>query len=226
MPNSLHLPAHTLSRRQFLLSAFSASLLRAQSTSDTQTDAIFTTGVKIVNTLATVRNKNGKLINDLTKDDFMLLENGRPQTIRYFSQQSDLPLTLGLMVDTSMSQGRVLDSERGASMQFLDQMFRENKDHVFLMQFDMTVQLRQPLTSSLKPLYDVLPFVDTPTRRELRRGGSAGTLLFDAIVKASNDSHEDAAGPQGADRAVGRRRQRQRRRRDRTPSKPPSAPTP
>ncbi len=150
-------------------------------------EPIFTSGVKIVNTLATVQTKGGKLINDLTKDDFAILEDGRPQTIRYFSQQSDLPLTLGLMVDTSMSQGRVMDAERGASMQFLEQMFRETKDQVFLMQFDMSVQLRQPLTSSLKPLYDVLPFVDTPTRKELMSGGSAGTLLFDAVIKASGD---------------------------------------
>jgi VWFA-related protein len=86
-----------------------------------------------------------------------------------------------------MSQGRVMDAERGASTQFLDQMFRETKDHVFLMQFDMTVRLRQPLTGSLRPLYEVLPFVDTPSRKELMNGGSAGTLLFDAVVKASNE---------------------------------------
>jgi VWFA-related protein len=166
-------------RRAFLIAT--ATCLFAQD------DAIFTSSVKVVNSLATVQNKSGKLINDLTKDDFTLLEDGRPQAIRYFSQQSDLPLTIGLMVDTSMSQGRVMDAERGASTQFLEQIFRENKDHVFLMQFDMTVMLRQPLTSSLKPLYQVLPFVDTPTRSELMSGPSAGTLLFDAIVKASNE---------------------------------------
>lgn len=166
-------------RRAFLIAT--ATCLFAQD------DAIFTSSVKVVNTLATVQNKSGKLINDLTKDDFTLLEDGRTQAIRYFSQQTDLPLTIGLMVDTSMSQGKVMDAERGASTQFLEQMFRENKDHVFLMQFDMTVMLRQPLTSSLKPLYQVLPFVDTPTRGELMSGPSAGTLLFDAIVKASNE---------------------------------------
>jgi VWFA-related protein len=180
---------HSLTRRRFLFTAASAPLIsRGQTQSDTQGgDAIFTTGIKVVNTLATVQTKQGKLINDLTKDDFTLIEDGRPQNIRYFSQQTDLPLTIGLMVDTSMSQGRVMDAERGASTQFLDQMFRENKDHVFLMQFDMTIRLRQPLTGSLKPLYDVLPFVDTPSRKELMNGGSAGTLLFDSVVKASNE---------------------------------------
>src|SRR6476661_7690418 len=81
--------------RGFVLSAILASqLLRGQN------EPIFTSGIKVVNTLATVQNKTGKLINDLAKDDFTLLEDGRPQTIRYFAQQSDLPLTLGLMVDT------------------------------------------------------------------------------------------------------------------------------
>jgi VWFA-related protein len=92
---------------------------------------------EVVNVLATVRDKRGGLIRDLSRDDFTLLENGRPQTIRYFSRQSDLPLTLGLMVDTSMSQARVIEAERGASFRFLDQVLRENKDKVFVMQFDM-----------------------------------------------------------------------------------------
>jgi VWFA-related protein len=173
---------HSPNRRQFLLAAAAGLSLRAQ-----DQEPIFTTGVKIVNTLATVRNKSGKLINDLTKDDFTILEDGRPQVLKYFSQQSDLPLTLGLMVDTSMSQTRVMDAERSASMQFLEQLFRETKDKLFLMQFDQTIQLRQPLTGSLKPLYDVIPYVDTPTRKEAMNGGSAGTLLFDALVKASNE---------------------------------------
>ncbi len=172
-------------RRRFLLSLLALPAAARRVPLDSDGGATFSTGVKIVNTLATVQTKGGKLINDLTKDDFALLEDGHPQVIRYFSQQSDLPLTIGLMVDTSMSQGRVMDAERGASMQFLEQMFRENKDHVFLVQFDITVQVRQALTSSLKGLYEVLPTVDTPSRKELMNGGSAGTLLFDAMVKAS-----------------------------------------
>ena len=101
------------------------------------------------------------------KDDFSISESGRPQTIRYFSRESDLPLTLGLAVDTSMSQQRVLDNERGASFGFLDRVLREDKDKVFLMQFDLAVLIRQPLTSSRKDLEEALSYVDTPTRREL-----------------------------------------------------------
>src|ERR1700692_4945669 len=71
--------------------------------------------VKVVNILATVRDKHGQIVSSLGKDDFTLLEDGRPQTIIYFSRDADLPLTLGLLVDTSMSQRRVLEQERTAS---------------------------------------------------------------------------------------------------------------
>jgi len=151
-----------------------------------QDEVTFTAGVKVVNLLATVQTKKGEIVRDLSKDDFVLLENGRPQTIQYFSRESDLPLTLGLMVDTSMSQERVLDAERGASFRFLDSVLRENKDKVFVLQFDISVWLRQGLTSSRKDLEEALSLVDTQTRDELTRYGG-GTLLYDAVVKVSND---------------------------------------
>ena len=77
-------------------------------------EVTFTAGVRVVNVLASVRDKNGAIIADLTKDDFLLSEQGRPQTIQYFSREGDLPLTLGLLVDTSMSQERVITAERSA----------------------------------------------------------------------------------------------------------------
>src|SRR5205085_7402658 len=140
-----------------------------------------------VNVPATVANKKKEIVRDVTKDEFSLLLNGRPQTIRYFSRESDLPLTLGLMVDTSMSQRRVLNAERGASFRFLDQVLRETKDHVFIIQFDMNVQFRQGLTASRRELDSALSFVDTPTREQLRNQRGGGTLLYDAVVTASND---------------------------------------
>jgi VWFA-related protein len=133
-----------------------------------------------------VRTKKNEIVRDLTKDDFVLLEDGRPQAIRYFSQESDLPLTIGLMIDTSMSQEKVLDSERGASFRFLDQVLRPSKDKLFVMQFDMAVQLRQALTSSRRELEEILAYIDTPTRRELRSQSGGGTLLYDAVQEASN----------------------------------------
>ena len=173
------------SRRQFLLSA--ASAVAASSLTFGQDEATFSTSLNVVDVLATVRTKKNEIVPDLTKDDFVLTENGRPQTIRYFSKESELPLTVGLMIDTSMSQQKVLESERTASFRFLDQVLRESKDKLFVMQFDMAVQLRQPLTSSRRDLEEILPYVDTPTRRELSMQNGGGTLLYDAIVKASND---------------------------------------
>ncbi|MEO8125912.1 MAG: VWA domain-containing protein, partial [Bryobacteraceae bacterium] len=131
--------------------------------------------------------RNHEIINTLAKEDFTVLENGRPQNITYFARQSDLPITIGLLVDTSMSQRRMLDAERGASFRFIDQVLRENKDHFFIMQFDMNVQFRQPLTTSRRELDAALAFVETPTRNQLRNQSGGGTLLFDAVVTASKD---------------------------------------
>jgi VWFA-related protein len=152
-----------------------------------QDQPTFTTEVKVVNVLATVRNKTGTLVGNLEKDDFSLAEDGRPQTIRYFQHESNLPLILGLMVDTSGSQVKVLDQERAASLRFLDRVFRENIDHAFIMQFDTSAQIRQPLTGSIKKLDDAMAYVDSETLRQLRMQGGGGTLLYDAVARASSE---------------------------------------
>jgi VWFA-related protein len=159
-----------------------------------QDETVFTTNVKVVNVLATVRTKKGALVSDLGKDDFLLSEDGRPQTIRYFSRETDLPLTLGLLIDTSGSQRRVLDSERGASLRFLDQVVRAKTDKVFIMQFDSAVQIRQPLTSILGQLDDALAYVDTETMKQLQLQNGGGTLLYDAVAQASNDVMKKLTG--------------------------------
>src|SRR6266478_4204239 len=181
------------SRREFAISAasllYTTASLRAQ-----QDDATFKTGIKVVNVLATVRTKKGEIIRNLEKDDFSLAENGHPQTIRYFARQSDLPLTIGLMVDTSMSQRRVMAAERGASFRFLEQVLRDATDQVFIMQFDTAIIMRQKLTSSFKSLNDALSEVDTPSRQELSVPTSKGTVLYDAIVKVSREVMQDQHG--------------------------------
>jgi VWFA-related protein len=173
------------SRRRFLIA--SAGLCCNGFVLRGQDQPIFSTEVKVVNVLATVRGKHGEIIRDLTKDDFVLAENKRPQVIRYFSPETDLPLTLGLLVDTSLSQRKVIDAERGASFRFLDQVLREKLDQVFVLQFDFALQLRTTLTDSRRRLEGALEQVDIPSRQdlELQRGG--GTLLYDAVVKASNE---------------------------------------
>src|ERR1700722_9279329 len=171
--------------RQFAIAAI--LFLPVSGQTPEQDQPTFSTDVKVVNILATVRTKPGQIINDLTKDDFVLTENKRSQEIRYFSRESDLPLTIGLMVDTSMSQTKVLESERSASFQFVDQVLREGKDKVFVTQFDMAVMTRQKPTSSRRDLEKTLPYVDTPSRNELEAQRGGGTLLFDAVVKASRE---------------------------------------
>ena len=144
----------------------------------------FTTGVKVVSVLATVRTKKGEIVRDLEKDDFELKENGRPQPIRYFSRESDLPLTLGLLVDVSGSQERLIPLERVASFRFLDQVLREKLDQVMLVEFAAGVFIRQELTSSRQALNSALSLIDAPTKQELAITGD-GTRLYDAVIKSS-----------------------------------------
>jgi len=150
----------SLSRRGAL--ALICTLARAQ-------QATFSTGVNVVNVLVTVRDKQGQLVKGLAKEDFTLEEDGRPQTIRYFSPQADLPLTLGLLVDVSGSQRTVLAEQRRASRQFFEKVLRKD-DQAFLLLFDRQVHLVQGLT---------LPELD------LKTDTAQGTSLYDAIVFAA-----------------------------------------
>lgn len=169
-----------LSRRQLI--ACVAGALFAPSL-EAQQQPTFSTEVKVVNIFATVRDKHGQIVRDLTKNDFTVLENGRPETIRYFSHESDLPLTVGLLVDTSLSQRRVLEDERGASYRFLDQVLREDKDKAVIVQFDQAVVTRQGLTASHKELQDTLALLDLPNAQQAANG--SGTLLYEAVRTAS-----------------------------------------
>ena len=128
-------------------------------------------------------NKGGQIVRNLTKEDFVILENGKPQSIRYFSQESDLPLAIGLLVDTSLSQTRVLENERGASYRFLNQVLRPDKDKAAVVQFDQAVVIRDGLNASRKDLEDTLALLDSPNQQEAANG--SGTLLYDAVRTAS-----------------------------------------
>ena len=136
----------------------------------------FSAEVKVVNILATVRDKKGKLVNSLTKDDFLLDEDGRPQTIKFFSRESNLPLTLGLMVDTSGSQRNVLTAERAASLKFLEQVLREDRDLAFVLHFDFEVELLQDLTPSRQKLEEALNLLRIGERdpSQQQQGGNQG----------------------------------------------------
>jgi VWFA-related protein len=157
---------------------------------------------RLVNIPVIVRDNKGALVQNLTKADFSLQVDGKPQTIRYFDLDNNLPLTLGLLVDTSESQRNALDDERSASSAFLDQMLTGKQDQAFVIQFARSVELLQELTNSRAKLQAGLKELDTQTsapsdtdtsvdsapdkngRTHRMRGG---TTLFDAIFLASDE---------------------------------------
>jgi VWFA-related protein len=159
--------------------------------------------VDVVQLFFNVKDKKGALIPGLTKDDFEVLEDGKPQTIKYFTAETNLPLTLGILIDTSGSQQRVLPMEQEVGGEFLSQILRE-KDLAFVIGFDVNVDLLQDFTSSTRDLKAAL----NKTRINTGGGGGPlpglgggpvptsniprGTLLYDAIYLASHDelSHE------------------------------------
>jgi len=216
--------------RRSLLSAFAlvpaTRLLRGQAAGAGQTPAgqppagqaapqspTFSTDVKVVNIFATVRDKKGAIVKNLTMNDFVVEEDGRPQTIRYFSQESNLPLSLGLLVDTSGSVRRVLNDERDASYKFFDQILREDRDLAFVIHFDHEVELLQDMTPSRQKLEKALDELQVDQRDQQQQqqpqpqgggypgggypGGGGryprqqraygGTKLYDAILLASDD---------------------------------------
>ena len=140
-----------------------------------QNTPTFSSDVKVVNVLATVRDKHGQIVNNLTKDDFKLAQDGQPQSIRYFNKETDLPLSLGLLVDTSMSQRRVLDQERTASYSFLNNLMRPDKDKAFVIHFDWETELLQDLTSSRPKLEAALDKLDNPQFAPGYGGGGGGS---------------------------------------------------
>jgi VWFA-related protein len=197
----MHFSGRTISRRSLLsLVSFlpAGRLLCGQ-----QPDQTFSADVKVVQVFATVRTSKGLIVRDLTKDDFKLEEDGHAQTIRYFSRESDLPLTLGLVIDTSGSMRRVIDEERSASSIFFDQVLREDRDKAFLIHFDSEVELLQDLTSSRKKLQVALTELEVPAPRQLNRGNSpypgrqriaGGTSLYDAVLLACDEMMRKQVG--------------------------------
>jgi VWFA-related protein len=192
--------------RRSLLSGFAllpaARLLRGQ-----QANTTFSADVKVVNLLATVRDKQGQILRDLTKEDFLLDEDGHSQTISYFSRETDLPLTLGLLVDTSGSERREIPDERRASIRFFEQVMRPDKDQAFVIHFDFEVELLEDLTNSREKLEKALNQLDTPQLQRQQQGGGypgggypgggqqrggrgrggGGTDLYDAVYLAGDE---------------------------------------
>jgi VWFA-related protein len=140
-------------------------------------DVRFSSDVNVVSLLATVRDRDGAIVKNLTPADFRLEEDGRRQTIRYFSQESNLPLTIALLVDTSRSMQPVFQPERVASSRFFEQVLREDRDVAAVVHFDVRVGVLQGFTSSREKLAAALA--------QLRIPRLPSTLLYDAVRQSS-----------------------------------------
>ncbi|HTZ89874.1 MAG TPA: VWA domain-containing protein [Alloacidobacterium sp.] len=192
----------TLFRFAILSGLFAATSVLAQTATPDAAKATAPTttlsvDVKVVTLPVTVRDKKGQIVTNLTKDDFTLLEDNRPQTIKYFNLDTNLPLTLGLLVDTSMSMRNAFDQEKTASKTFLNQMLTQPQDKAFLIHFDREVELLQDLTPSKDKLSAALedlgptqqPYQTTSDsdsgQQRMHHGG--GTQLYDAIFLASDE---------------------------------------
>ena len=136
-----------------------------------------TVDVTRVNLLFTVTDKKGRFITDLGKDDFEVVEGKRRQTISEFTAESDLPLRLGILIDTSNSVRERFKFEQEAARQFIDSVMRTNLDKALVVSFDTSAELVSDLITDTDKL--------TAAIRDLHPGG--GTALYDAIYFACRD---------------------------------------
>lgn len=127
--------------------------------------------VELVNVLMTVTDKKNRLVIHMTKDDFNVFEDDKPQAVRYFSRESDLPLRIAILIDTSNSIRERLRFEQEAAVDFLNTTIRRGKDMAFVVGFDVEPQLIQDYTDNTEKLANAI--------RDLQAGGV--TSLYDAI---------------------------------------------
>ncbi len=156
--------------------------------------------VSVVNVLATVRDKHNALVPNLTKDQFTLFEDGKQQTIKYFTKETDVPLTIGLLIDVSASQRNLIEIERSAASQFFHSVLRK-KDEAFLISFGEDAELLQDYTQSPRLLNDGLSRLrvssgvggmgpgPVPTASQPK-----GTVLYDAVFLAAHDKLSSEVG--------------------------------
>jgi VWFA-related protein len=153
----------------------------------------------LVSITAVVRDKHEALVQNLTKDSFVLEVDDHPQTIRYFNVDKDVPLTLGLLIDTSMSYRDVIDEERAASSGFIDEMLTSTPDgnKAFVVQFAREIDLLQDVTSSKPKLHAAINQITSSGNRNMasvtEASGPSGdghkvtTALYDSLFLSSDE---------------------------------------
>ena len=151
--------------------------------------------VNVVNVLCTVSDKRGALITDLHKEDFEIREDGRKQEIRYFARDTDLPLTVAMLMDVSGSVRQAIEAEREATGRFFDVVIRPT-DHALLLGFSSTLVLWQDFTSSTVRLRNALAQLHAVPFRGLPPIGQPmpGTLLYDAVYQTAMGKLKDVSG--------------------------------
>ena len=130
-----------------------------------------------VNVLFTVTDKKGRFVTDLTKSDFDVIENKKSQVIQQFTAESDLPLRLAVLVDTSNSIREQFRFEQQAAIRFMQSVMRPKEDRIMLVSFDSTAELVSDLSNDMKTLEQGV--------KNMRPGG--GTALYDAIYFACKE---------------------------------------
>jgi VWFA-related protein len=170
----------------------------AQKPEDQQTPAeTLKVSVNVVGLFFNVKDKHGALMPNLTKDDFEVFEDGKPQTIKYFAAESNLPLTLGILIDSSGSQLRVLDMEKEVGGAFLRQILTD-KDEAYVIDFNIDAELIQDYTRDVHRLQAALNKVKINTGFTspvpgaggpvpTAPGSQKGTVLYDAVYLSAHD---------------------------------------
>jgi VWFA-related protein len=151
--------------------------------------------VDVVNVLCTIRDRKGVLVKDLDQQNFEIREDGKPQQVRYFARETDLPLTIGLLVDVSGSVRRLVQAEKNTAERFLEQVLRP-QDQALLVGFSSTVVLWRDFTDSPSLLLATLEKLHAvPFRGVPKDGGPAPcTLLYDAVHSTANDKFQGVPG--------------------------------
>ncbi len=155
----------------------------------------------LVNVFATVRDKHGAIISDLKQEDFKISEDGQEQKVAYFAKEADLPITLGMLMDTSGSMDRLLSAEQDAAVRFLKEVMRP-KDEGMVMSFDLDVDLLADFTEDTSVLAHAIrrTVINTAgglgpvTPGTIPNSGVGGTHLYDAIYLACHDQLASEAG--------------------------------
>lgn len=161
-----------------------------------ESGTVIRSSVEMVQLVATVKDRHRKIVKGLSQSDFIVEEGGQVQEIRYFAADESLPLTLVLLVDTSLSQREVLDEEKTASYQFFEQILRPSSDRAGLISFDREAALLADLTGDRDQLERALRRLQVPEngpgqprapRGPGRPGGGAGTVLYDAVYLGADE---------------------------------------